>query len=388
MKICFLTHDYPPVDGGISRYAKELTEGLASLGHKIDVITIKNKDFPEIEAKKLLTVYRTLPISFINPFNLFLAVSKLKKHIKKTNPKVMLAFDCATTGLVGVLAHGRTKLLVFSHGGEALMMKRSNISFIVRFILNSADKILTNSKSSKSILNSILGYVDNKTTIKCKKNIEVVYPGVDINHFRYDRVGASKLKKKLNLANKKIILTVGRLDKRKGVDDVIVSLPLLLREIPHLVYIIAGKGPMEPQLKTMVKDKSLDKNVIFVGYVPDEELPAYYSLCDVFIAPSKETNDGSIEGFGMVLIEANACKRAVIGSSSGGIPEAIRDGETGIIFQSGNNNELYSALLKLLTQPKLAKKLGENGEKIAKTEFSWPIITKRFNKLIQTNCLI
>lgn len=376
VKICFLTHDYPPVHGGVSRFAKELCEGMVRLSNNVEVITTNPLE-SGVKRKEIINkviVNRILPNSLANPFNLLLAVKSVRKIIKKCNFDIIIAFDCATTGLIGALSKQNRKFIVYSHGGEALRMKRTNKSWIIKFVLKRANKIITNSLSSKKILESIIG--------SDKKKIEIVYPGVDTNKLYYDEKGRNELKKKYNLQKKKVILTLGRLDDRKGVDDVIKCLPRLIGKLPNIVYLIAGKGPMEKELRKLVHEKNLKDYVIFTGYVPDEQLAAYYSLCDLFVMPSKETKEGNIEGFGMVLIEANACKRPVIGTDSGGISEAIIDDKTGLIIPAENQDELYNALIKILTDTKLAKKYGEEGKKRVEEEFSWNKVTKRFSEII------
>lgn len=383
MRICFLTHDYPPTHGGISRFAKELCEGLAK-EHLVDVITTKQQDnkkdnradnqMPIKETKKNIFVNHILPHSYLNPLSVLITVFKLRKIINTENYDKIIAFDCATTGLIGALSKANKEFIVFSHGGEALRMKRANKSWIVRFILKKADKIIANSISSKNILENIIS--------SGKKKIEVVYPGVDTNILCYDEKGRTDLKRKYKLQKKKIILTLGRLDDRKGIDDVIKCLPKLFEKLPDTVYLIAGKGPMEKELRKLVQEKKINDKVIFIGYIPDYQLAAYYSLCDIFVMPSKETKEGNIEGFGMVLLEANACKRPVIGTNSGGISEAIIDGKTGFIIPAEDQDKLYNAMIKMLTDTKLAKKYGEEGEKRAKEEFSWNNVIKKFSDII------
>jgi len=198
--------------------------------------------------------------------------------------------------------------------------------------------------------------------------IHHVTMGVDVNKF-HPVSGDNEIIERLELHDKKVILTVGNLVERKGHDMVIQSLPEVLKMVPNVVYLIVGTGERKQHLKQMVADLDLGNQVIFVGRVTDMELSEYYRACDVFIMPSREVG-GNVEGFGIVFLEANACSKPVIGGKSGGIGDAVADGFSGILVDPVSIGEISQGLITLLTDDYLAKKLGTQGRKRVEERFS------------------
>ena len=183
-----------------------------------------------------------------------------------------------------------------------------------------------------------------------------------------------KLIKKYNLEDKFIFLTVARLDERKGHDSVIKAMATLKNRYSHLIYIITGKGREEEKLKKLTEEYDLLNRVIFTGYIPDEELVDYYNLCDVFILPNRETKlsslKGDYEGFGIVFLEASACGKAIIAGKSGGVGDAVKDKETGLLIDPYSVGELIEAMELLINNKEMRKKLGENGRRRVENLFS------------------
>ncbi len=123
--------------------------------------------------------------------------------------------------------------------------------------------------------------------------------------------------------------------------------------------------------------------MIFAGEVKEEEIPLYYMACDLFIMPSYEIKEkGDVEGFGIAYLEANACGKPVIGGRSGGVTDAVIDGETGLLIDPLNINQIAEALIKLLTNSGLARKLGEEGRRRIKKELNWRKIAQEIREII------
>jgi len=209
----------------------------------------------------------------------------------------------------------------------------------------------------------------------------VVDEGVDLDSFDVD-MGPSEIIEKHNLKGRKVILTVGRLVKRKGHDMVIKSLPNVLKAIPNAVYVIVGAGPELGSLKIVVKELNLSENVIFPGYVASKDLPNYYKACDVFVMASRELN-GDIEGFGIVYLEANACGKPVIAGRSGGTGSAVKHGLNGLLIDPLDVNEISDKITLLLSNEELAKNMGMRGRKLVETQFSYSLVAKRILNIIE-----
>ena len=176
---------------------------------------------------------------------------------------------------------------------------------------------------------------------------------------------------------------MARLVESKNHEALIRAFAKVVKNIPEALYRIIGEGPMESQLKELVSALGLVDKVIFLGSVPGSELAAYYYSCDVFVMVSKEIKErGEVEGFGIVFLEAAACARPVIGSKGGGIADAVIDGDTGILVDPSNEDEIARAIVRVLQDEELANRLGENGRRRAETELTIENFGEKLKKLI------
>jgi phosphatidylinositol alpha-1,6-mannosyltransferase len=181
-----------------------------------------------------------------------------------------------------------------------------------------------------------------------------------------------------------IILSVGNLVSRKGHDMVIRALPRLLDIMGDVTYLIVGDGPHRAELEALALALGVRERVAFAGRVPDEDLPDIYALCDAFVLPSREQLDScDVEGFGMVFLEANASGKPVVAGRSGGIGDAVLDGETGLLVDPLDPDCIASSIGKLLANPQLASRMGEQGRERAVREFSWPAVAARLRGILR-----
>jgi len=185
---------------------------------------------------------------------------------------------------------------------------------ILKKIIKKSDRLVANSNFTKEELIKLGASGDKIVIIHPKPNkklLELV-----------DQKVIDRIKEKYSLQNKKVLLSVGRLVKRKGFDDVIKAIPDVSKEIPGLVYTIVGDGPERERLENQIKELNLG-NVIITGNASEKELAAFYSMCDAFIMTSKQLENGDVEGFGIVYLEADMFEKPVIGLNSGGVKDAI-----------------------------------------------------------------
>jgi glycosyltransferase involved in cell wall biosynthesis len=163
-----------------------------------------------------------------------------------------------------------------------------------------------------------------------------------------------------------VILTVGRLVRRKGCDRVIENLPALLAEGIDVYYFICGQGPMESELKSLVSQLGIEQRIFFTGYVPDERLASYYAACDLFVMPTFfDTEAKSIEGFGIVYLEAAYFAKPVIASRLGGVIDAVHHEQSGLLVNPNSSTEIALALLRLCKDQQLREQLGRKGKELA-----------------------
>lgn len=268
-------------------------------------------------------------------------------------------------GLIGLMFKKVMKIpyCVFCYGGEYGKFKSRKMQFrLLERILQSASITITNSEYTSQ---EVKGF-----SIEPGKVVKLT-PGVDTDRFR-PGLDCSELREKLGLEDKKVLLTVSRLAKRKGIDTVISALPSIRELFPNVVYLVVGKGKEENYLKSLARERRLEKNVIFAGYVPDDELPKYYNLCDIYVMPNRETTDWDvIEGFGISFIEASACGKPAVGGVSGGAGEAVEDKKTGVLVNGEDVRMVAQTIIQLLGDEAYASQLGRSGRRRAEKEFRW-----------------
>ena len=167
-----------------------------------------------------------------------------------------------------------------------------------------------------------------------------------------------------------VLLTVGRLQRRKGHDLAIEAMTRVRSEVPGVKYLIVGDGDERPRLEALVDTLGLRDTVTFVGTVKAGDLPACYGAADVFVHPNRVDN-GDVEGFGIVFLEAAAAGLPVIGGNSGGVPEAIDVGRSGVLVSGTDVGELADAIVTLARDGERRRRMGEAGCRFVATKFSW-----------------
>src|SRR5208283_3792976 len=252
--------------------------------------------------------------------------------------------------------------VVYCHGEEIPQLDRYKYQPRVRNrIYLNADAVIAASEFTQNNLIR-LGVPDDRI---CK-----IVPGVDSERFR-PLPPRADLVERFGLQGKIVVLTVARLVPRKGHRVSLEAFNKICNEIPAAHYLIVGTGPEEPRLRQMVNEAGLNNRVTFAGYVPAEQLPDIYNLCDIMMMPNRQESDGDVEGFGIVFLEANAAGKPVIGGRSGGAIEAIAEGKTGFLINPEDSDELAMALRRLLLDRRLREEFGREGARRAQTEFSW-----------------
>jgi phosphatidylinositol alpha-1,6-mannosyltransferase len=177
----------------------------------------------------------------------------------------------------------------------------------------------------------------------------------------------------------RIILTVGRWDSAeqyKGADTLIAALPRILQAIPDASLVLVGDGNDRLRLEQLARDSGISEHTHFLRRLQPEQLFACYANCDLFALPSRG------EGFGLVFLEAMACAKPVIGGMHGGIPDIVENGVTGLLVPHGDAGRLAQALESLLTDPNLAREIGERGRERVRTEYSFQEFHERLARIM------
>jgi len=250
------------------------------------------------------------------------------------------------------------KLINYIHGEEVTIeVGYRNFDQRRRKYLHRTDAMVAVSRFTRNVLIEKMGVTPDK--------IELICNGVDLNRFQPAPKDTTLLDR-YHLQGKRIILTVGRLVERKGIDMTLRALPRVLARYPDSHYLIIGKGPYQSTLETLTRTLQVEDHVTFAGSVPNAELAAHYCLCDLFVMPNRELADHDTEGFGLVFLEANACGKAVIGGRAGGAVEAVRDGENGLLVDGMNPDEIAAAIIRLFGDDALRQRLEQQSLAIAR----------------------
>jgi glycosyltransferase involved in cell wall biosynthesis len=256
----------------------------------------------------------------------------------------------------------RKRTAILLYGKDILQARKGRLGKILLFTSQLlTNQIVTNSRFTASLLPRYF-----------QREIALLYPSVDpgILDAASTRVSTGGL-----------ILFVGRLVRRKGVDDLIAAFNLLQSDIPAARLEIVGDGPERMKLEKLVSDLDLGEKVSFLGSLKGISLNEKYLECDVFVMPSRTLKD-DVEGFGTVFLEAGLAGKPSIGTNSGGIPEAVIDGQTGILVPEADIKGLASALKRVLSDETLRKRLGENAHRRVLAEFTWEATTRRLVEIM------
>ena len=362
--------DFPPDRGGISTYSHELASALV----KSCRVTVLAPGTPDRIAFDGFCNFRSFRI-IRTPSLPFIRIAALMVYL----PYLLMRFrfDAVLhtvwpTALISHLCYWFLPVSYFIsvHASEILDDKRTwrrRLKYHMRrwrnAAINRAAGIFPVSHYGAKLIRSF-GL--------SQKNIHVVPNGVDPRRFKPDvRSNDRGLPKR--------ILTVARLDLHKGHDRVLEALGLIKSKGLEFEYIIVGEGDEERRLRQISKELGLVNEVIFAGHIPDRELPGVYASADIFVMASREIPGrlDLIEGFGIAFLEASASGLPVIAGRSGGVADAVRKGQTGLLVNPEDPKEIAEALHLLLTSPDLCRRLGSEGRQWTMCQMNWENAAKR-----------
>jgi phosphatidylinositol alpha-1,6-mannosyltransferase len=368
--VLLVTNDLGPRAGGIESFILGLLGELN--GEEIVIYTSSQPgdlDFDSELARRYgVIVYRDksrilLPTARVNR-----AVATI---MKKHSSTIIWYGAAAPLGwMAGYLRrNGATRQVALTHGHEVWWSKLWPFSWVMRAMSKNLDVITHLGDFTHNAIKPILS--SGVQTVR-------ISPGIAIDHFTPGPRSA-ELIKELNLNDKKVIVSVGRLVHRKGQDRLIEAMPEILRSVPNTVLVLVGEGPYREHLDSLVKKYSLGEFIRFVGRAKYQELPEYLRLGDLFAMPSRSRFFGlEVEGLGIVYLEASSAGLPVIGGASGGAPDAVLDGESGLVVDGTNVQAIATAAITLLQDSARATAMGRRGREWVLAEWSWKMWGARF----------
>lgn len=374
-----VTYDFPPIGGGISRWMAELARHyppgrliVASASHpgsaeadaavpapvdRIPGPPRRLRTLPGVVAwsRRLSGVARRSGAGFVWCGNLKPAAyaARWLRH------RHALPY--------GILLHGHD-LLVLQDRTRHHPSKRP----MARALLGSAAALVTNSRFTGALCRAVL---DELRMPAAAARVRVVPLGADVERYR-PGIDAGEVRARYGLpAGGRWIVTVARLTPHKGIDTTLRALVQLRDTAPELRYLVVGSGAYRAELEALVHALRLDDRVWLLSGVPDADLPALYNLADVYVQVSRRSAT-HVEGFGIATVEAAACGRPVIAGRSGGMADAVRDGETGLLVDPESPDEIAAAIARLLADPATARALGDAGRRAAAEYYNWPRVAR------------
>lgn len=356
-----------PYTGGVEIYVLNLSQELVKIGHSVKVICA---DEPKSDLNKIdgVNVKRLNYLGKIANTNitagLFYALLREKFDIIHTHFPTPWSADISM-----LISYLKRKPLVLSYHNDAnkkgflgILVKIYNHIFL-KLLLKRADKIL--------ILQPDYLFI-SKHLQKYSKKITVITPGVNTKVFY------KKNTKKI--PNQIFFLSIlDKYHRYKGLSYLLEAIKLVSIEIPNIKLVVGGAGELLGEYKALSKNLGIESSVEFRGFIENDNLVSLYNQSELFCLPSISNE----EGFGMVLIEALACKTPVITTEIVGIDSEIKQNNCGIVVRPRDSRDLANSIVRLLKNPDMIKEMGENGRKLVERRFSWQKIATQVNDIYQ-----
>ncbi|KUI23341.1 alpha-(1-2)-phosphatidylinositol mannosyltransferase [Mycobacterium sp. GA-1285] len=373
-RVLLVTNDFPPRRGGIQSYLQELVDHLQTEGrHTLTVYAPKWKGSDEFDRKAPYRVVR-------HPTTLMLpepSVSRrMRRLIEQTTAETVWFGAAAPLALMASLARGAgaRRVIASTHGHEVGWSMLPLARNALRRIGSGTDAVTYVSQYTRRRFASAFGP---------RAALEHLPPGVDTDRFTPDEVARAELRTRYRLGNRPVVVCLSRLVPRKGQDMLIRAMPAIRQRVLGAALVIVGGGPYRSTLHELAHSFGVADDVVFTGAVPSDELPAHHAMADVFAMPCRTRGAGlDVEGLGIVYLEASATGVPVVAGRSGGAPETVRDGETGVVVDGWDVGAIAAAVSDLLADPDRAVRMGAAGRRWVVDNWQWHTQARRLSNLL------
>ena len=278
-------------------------------------------------------------------------------------------------GMIGVLL-GRLfhkPVVLMMYGAEVFVLGENPL---LKFIIRNADHVVGISRYT----------LQQTIAVQRPKAHSLIPPGVDVHRFQ-PREDTTEVEHKLARQgidlSQPSVFALGNFIERKGFSYLIKAIALLQKRGPAQLM-MGGRGPLKGALQRQAADLGIADCVTFLDYIPDEELPAYYTIADLFVSPSIVDSRGDTEGLGMVLLEALACETPCVGSAVGGILDIIQDGDNGFLVEPRDSAAIADKVWQLISDSKLRQEMGKQGRLFVERHFSWQAKAREILQVYRT----
>ena len=376
-RVLLVTNDFPPRRGGIQSYLAELVDQLARDGsHTLTVYAPKWKGCEDFDAQARATGYSVVR----HPGSLMLPVpavaARMRRLIAQHDVETVWFGAAAPLALLASRARsaGTHRVVASTHGHEVGWSMLPMARTALRRIGNDTDVVTFVSRYTRRRFASAFGP---------DAALEHLPPGVDTERFAPDAAARAELRARYGLGERPVVVCVSRLVPRKGQDMLIRALPAIRQRIDGAALVIVGGGPYRAALRRLAHRYGVADHVVFTDGVPGAELPAHHAMADVFAMPCRTRGAGlDVEGLGIVYLEASATGVPVVAGRSGGAPETVRDGKTGLVVDGWDVDAVAAAIGDILADPDRAAAMGAAGRQWVVANWQWRTQAARLGTLL------
>ena len=367
----FVTQDFPPVRGGMARRHVELCRRIAG----VRVSTVAHPDAARVDAAEPYPVHRQpFPFTRAKLFSNQLRWAHwLRSYAARDGVGVLHCGNLRPVGLPVLLASRRARApyVLYVNGLDLLVERRKAARGAVprwqsRQVFGGARGIVANSAFTGMLAADVMREVGVRTP----PPIACIDLGTDPAYFHPGR-DRRALRRRWGVGDRPVLLTVARLVRHKGQDSAIRALALLRDRAPDAHYVVVGEGADAERLRALAAELHVADRVVFAGALTDDEIAEAYATATLYVGLSRSEGTFEIEGFGISFIEAGASGTPAVAGRSGGIPSAVRDGETGVLVDPTDAAAAADAIAALLADDMRRTAMGAAARRAAETHFNW-----------------
>lgn len=361
-RIVIFSLAYEPLIGGAEIAVKELTERLTT-DFSFDMVTLRfSREHARTEQIGTVSVHRVTSWKFLFPFAAALRALFLHRRNHYDAVWAIMANRAGAAALLFKLFHPRTPLILTLQEGDPISDIMHKVGILRPFF-----KMLF---KRANVVTAISNYLAEWGRKMGAKNTVLVPNGVNVSKFQ-----STEAQNANKTPNTKTIITTSRLVPKNGVEDLIEAMRYLPTHYKHYKLLIVGSGPLEASLKSRVESEELGNRITFVDEVSHEKLPQYLWASDILCRPSLS------EGFGISFIEAMAAGLPVIATPVGGIPDLLRDKETGLFCKVNDPKSIADAVLLLEEQPALRETIIAGALRMVREKYDWNLIAQQMHEV-------
>jgi phosphatidylinositol alpha-1,6-mannosyltransferase len=370
--VLLFSFDYPPGSGGIGRLCAQLAREL----HRLVPVQVLSRKQVNTDPGAWVPEAFTVRVSSGRPWREIIAFWKLLWGFREC--QVILCGIWYPEGLLALASKPfrKRRVIILAHGLELLPLGswpfQAIRATLRQFVLSYCDFIITNSRNTLRLVREAKG----------RAPAEALPLAVDSARFR-PAPASPRQYGPLDLEGKRVLLTISRIQAYKGFETVFQALAEI-SERDRYLYLIAGTGPDQRELEQKAVALGIHNQVKWLGFVPEQDLPKLYSAADLFLlCTMDEARSSYVEGFGLVFLEAQACGVPVIGTRTGGIPEALVERETGWLIKPLDYLELRTLLVDLFNHPQKLREAAQRARDRVVRECRWDQYAQHVWQILQ-----